>query len=197
MSTGVSTGPCIQAFADDTLLICGTDDPGLLLEISSFATSTIIRHLENKGLHLNLLKSEALLYNKMLKWRILEPLEGDPNHLQVQVGNTLIEPSASLKLLGVNMDSSLSWSNHIQAAIKKANAALPTMVAICQNLFGYSYQARRVMIQGCVLTHLTYCSSVFYHRVALQSNRKAIDQLQCRANHLISRSYRTVSFATS
>lgn len=162
----------LQAFADDTLLICSTDDPALMQTVSAEATKILIQRLESKGLKLNESKSEAILYNKLPKWRKEEPLEGDPEEIYLQIGSTIIEPKRSLKFLGVILDNSLTWDLHIEMAIKKATKALPTLTAICQNLFGYSYKARRIMVHGCILTHLTYCSSIFYHRVALRSNRK-------------------------
>lgn len=85
----------------------------------------------------------------MPKWRLMEPLEGDPEEFKLQVGCTMTDSQEHFKFLGVvldNSDNSLSWNMYTETEVKKASLAVPTLVALRHTLFGYSYYARRIII---------------------------------------------------
>lgn len=178
---------------DDTLVLCSCNDPQNLLQKTKEVTGIVINRLQEKGLVLNTNKSEALLFNSLPRYRQRSPELDDPVNLLIQVGDAVIIPSPSIKYLGVIIDNHLTWYDHIRYAAGKAKAALPTLTAVCTNTFGYSYQARRVMVLGCMLSQFLYCSSVWYHRLPLRTNRTVVLSLQRVACILISRSYRTIS----
>lgn len=182
----ISPGVSVQAYADDTLLICSAENFEELRRTVALATNTVIARLAAKGLELNASKTEALLLCR----RITQL----PDLTQLPVGEgTVVRPTTTMRYLGVTLDDQLTWVEHIRQATDRAVNSLPVLTRICTNMFGYSYRARRTMVQGCVQTHLLYCSSVWYHRAVLKTTRQPLMSVQRKAALLCIRGYRTVS----
>jgi len=56
-------------------------------------------------------------------------------------------------------------------------------------MYGYEYQARKIMFNRYIYSLLQYCSSIFYHRLALKMYCRHIRLLQRRWNIVITRAY--------
>lgn len=124
------SGAHIQAFADDTLVICRTDDPGHLVTHTKNITNEIINRLSYKGLQLNTDKSECLIFNDLPRYWQLSPEPDDPDELQVSIEDTSISPQLSLRFLGLQIEDQLSWQTHINKCINKASTALPILTSL-------------------------------------------------------------------
>ena len=183
----------IVCYADDTLLIVGARDRIDAESSSVAALRSLSDCLAENGLELNQTKTEVLVFNdtpRRLKNRDTRNQYGDPT---INIAGEQLQPSESIKYLGVHLDPKLKFRKHIDEAVAKARRSLPTLLSICQNTFGYSWEARRVMIQGAVYSHLFYCSSVFYHRLSLKIHENHLRELQRQCDRMCVRAYRTIS----
>ena len=92
--------------------------------------------------------------------------------MNMQIGGVKIEQSHTIKLLGVNIDSDLNFSNHIREVCIKSSQQIGVLSRLrnpCQI----------ATIQGAILPHLTYCSTVWHFCRA--SDRRKLEKLQERA----------------
>lgn len=71
--------------------------------------------------------------------------------------------SRTLKYLGVILDDKLSWEWHSRYVFKKATAALPKIAALARNTFGYSSEARKIMLVGTIGAYVNYASAAWAH----------------------------------
>ena len=69
-----------------------------------------------------------------------------------------IQISESEKLLGVHINSSLTWTSHIEATLKKCNSLLFLLNRIKQYL---NVPTRKLFYNAYILPHLEYCCSIW------------------------------------
>lgn len=78
--------------------------------------------------------------------------------LTLNLGNATIQQVESTKLLGVMVDSTLTWSSHINTVVSKMGRAIGTVRRCCSSV---SRPLLRQIVQSLVLCHLNYCSTVW------------------------------------
>ena len=103
-----------------------------------------------------------------------------------------LQPRTQFRYLGVVIDQGFTWIAHLKYIKAKSERVIMTLSRICGRTFGYSYKARKIMYDSCVVTLFHYCSSVFYRRLALASNQKILEATDRKANIGISAAYRTI-----
>ncbi|MCG8031679.1 MAG: reverse transcriptase family protein, partial [Candidatus Thiodiazotropha taylori] len=104
----------------------------------------------------------------------------------------LLELQDSSKYLGVDLQASLSWKNHIDRVTKKANS---TLGFLRRNLKIASEEAKSTAYFSMVRTNLEYCCSVWnpHHKEQI----KKIEMVQRRAARYITHRYRNTSHVSS
>ena len=103
---------CVVNFADDTnLLACGKDFPSTLRKVEDLMCRTNIWFNNNK-LVLNKDKTVAVTFQTKQNLEL-------PN--VIQVGDTDMRLSKSTRFLGIEIDSTLSWKDHVEYLSKKLN----------------------------------------------------------------------------
>ena len=102
----------IQAFADDIMSLAEGD----YLDVIWQRTQTTIKTIENwcQGLNISVLKTKIVMFTWNRKWS-LSPIE---------VCGETIELSNDVKLLGIPLDSKLTFNNHIDNITKKCICTL-------------------------------------------------------------------------
>ena len=88
--------------------------------------------------------------------------------IAVKAKETQVEQTDCLKLLGVFIDHKLNFSKHIQETTKKSGQQVGVIVWL-RNLI--PTEAKLQIFKSAVLTHLTYCSTV-WHFCKASDNRK-------------------------
>ena len=73
---------------------------------------------------------------------------------RIQLSDSLLPPSETIKLLGVVIDRTLSWEHHISKVVQKCFGSLVVL-----NRFRHHFtpEALRLIIQAHVLPHVGYC----------------------------------------
>ena len=141
------------SYADDTQLLdsAHTDDLSTLKKRQENTLIAVQSYLTSNSLKMNPGKTTLLLVGTP------QNLKKVPSfHLDV-AGHTLT-PSPFVKMLGVTVDSTLSWETHISNVVKKCNSILLCLYKIRHHL---TPDVRKLLIQCHVFPHILYCLSVW------------------------------------
>lgn len=183
----------IICYVDDTLLIIGARNR-IDAENQSFVTlEKLSKLLAENGLELNQIETEVLVFNDTahrLKTGDTRNKYGEPT---IEAEGSQLRPMESNKYLGIYLDPRLKSRRHIDEVIDKYRCSLPTLISICQNTLGYSWEARRVMVKGAVYSHVLYCLSAFYHRLSLKIHRNQLRELQHQCDRMCVRACCSIS----
>ena len=76
----------------------------------------------------------------------------------VNFAGHILTPSPSVKMLGVTIDHSLSWEEHISTVVKKCNSILFCLYKIRHFL---TPEVRKFLVQSYVFPYILYCLSVW------------------------------------
>ena len=103
--------------------------------------------------------------------------------LDLSISNMLIKQVEETKLLGVIIESKLSWDKHIQRVVTKMGNTLSVIKRCAKYL---TKQTIKQVIQALVLSHLDYCSTVWSNtslgnirKLQLVQNKAARVALSC------------------
>ena len=80
------------------------------------------------------------------------------NDFQLSIAGSVTKPSPSMRLLGVTIDSRLSWDAHVGQIIKTCNAILISPYRFRHH---FSHEALKLLIETHVFPHILYCISVW------------------------------------
>ena len=89
------------------------------------------------------------------------------------IGGVQIEQSQNMKLLGVNIDSVINFSNHIGELCRKTSQQIGVLRRL-KNLL--PDHAKLQLFKPAILPHLTYCGTAWHFCRA--SNRPKVERLQ-------------------
>lgn len=162
------TTNCIL-FADDTLLyqpIKSLDDE---LSLQSDLTG-LQRWTELNGMQLNTSKTKVMHISRSRKLAVL------PNY---KLHGTSLTPTPTFKYLGVTINNSLNWNDHINTITSKANK---TLGFIWQIAGGASPKALASLYRSLVLPVLEYGLPVWCPYTA--SNAAKLEKVQRRASRM-------------
>ena len=128
-----------------------------------------------------------------LNWFDVNEMEANPTKFQSMVlGNTAnepisfnirgqtISPSTSVKLLGVEIDDTLSFSAHIKTICFKAGQQINALARLSRTL---NTQTKLVIFNSFILCHFNYCPLVWHH-CSKQSMEK-MEKVQERGLRLV------------
>ena len=145
----------IISYADDTVhLDCSLPDESSLQSLKVRLETTVME------LH-NWFSANSL---KMNQNKTDFMLVGSKQNLKKSAGfnfqncDSTLQPSATVKLLGVTIDAELSWDAHVKRVVKKCNGIL---ISLFKFRHYFSQDAMKILIQTYVFPHITYCLCVW------------------------------------
>ena len=97
----------------------------------------------------------------------------DPN-LTIKFGDNEIDPSPFAKILGVYVDSSLTWEKHVSQVTRRCYCVL---VGLSKMRHKLSCETKKLLVEALVFPHIIYCCTVWGGCTASQKHRiqKAIN----------------------
>ncbi|XDV19517.1 hypothetical protein PO909_024975 [Leuciscus waleckii] len=124
-----------------------TDDPTVAARISS-CLADISTWMKEHHLQLNLAKTELLVL----------PANPSLQHdFTIQLDSSSINPSRSVRNLGVTVDDQLTFTDHISKTARSCRFALHNIRKIRPFL---TEHATQLLVQALVITRLDYCSAL-------------------------------------
>ena len=91
------------------------------------------------------------------------------NHrFSVKMGETQIEPSATVKVLGVTIDSNLTFDAQISSVIRRCYATMSGLAKLAHSL---PKEVKQIIIEALVFPHLSYCMTVWAGCSKVQKHR--------------------------
>ena len=133
-------------YADDnTLHSCDTDLSNLMDNLEK-AGEKAIRWFENNGLKLNSDKCHLLVSGHKYECMVCN------------VGDSKIIETHNVKLLGIHIDSGLTFNDHLHSICKKASSKLNALSRQCAIL---PYHKRKLLMQAFFNSQFLYCPLVW------------------------------------
>ena len=115
-----------------------------------------------------------------------------PVNFNYQLKGHTLKTENSVKYLGVELVSNLSWSNHINKIVKKANS---TLGFLRRNLRISNANIKSIAYFSLVRPNLEYCSSVWNPHTRVLNQK--IEMVQRRAARFVKNKYRNTSSVSS
>ena len=145
----------VISYADDTQLFNHSlPDPkniASLNEILQKSLEAMQRWYASNSLRMNPDKTDLILVGTRQNIAKVKDFK-------ISVAQSIIEPSSSIKLLGVTVDPHLSWDFHISSVVRKCNAILMSLYRFRDH---FSNETLKLIIETHVFPHILYCISVW------------------------------------
>ena len=158
----------IQAFADDIMSLAEGDDLDVIWQRTQTTIKTIENWCQSKGLNISALKTKIVMFTWNRKWS-LRPIE---------VCGETIELSTEVKLLGITLDSKLTFNTHIDNITKKCIGILFQCKRAIGPTWGLSPKVCHWIYTAIIRPTLAYCSIVWIRAVENKTNTKRVERVQ-------------------
>ena len=147
--------------------------------------TTIISELKNEAENVSRWYRANLLHANPKKYQVLvmTPRNVDKeakDECTLAIDNQKLKPTANLRILGVNIDDKLSFTEHISDICKKVSKKIGVLARL-RNLI--SSKTKLQLYLSAILPHLTYCQTVWHF--CKQSERRKLERLQERTLRVI------------
>ena len=142
-------------YADDTSICYQSHDINQLNETINNDLYKLVKWLAGNKLYLNVGKTRAILISTKQKYKALQDHNQD---LRVKIEGKELDIALNTKYLGVNIDSSLDWKDHIEVMSSKVSRAIGFLKHASKLL---PQDALKTLYKGIVEAHFHYCCSVW------------------------------------
>jgi ribonuclease HI len=176
-------GSEIFGFADDTLLLITGNTMDQIRTRANRALKMINDWGKEVKLQFNNDKSAALIITKKQKCKLIT----------LKLGSGQIPIVKSLKYLGVTIDSTLNWTQHINTVLNRAIKTIHRLGIIARNTWGLGSEALKIIYKGAIEPIVLYCSSVWVEAVKRKRIVKSLLRVQRLIAIRIVKAFRTVS----
>lgn len=113
----------------------------------------------------------------------------------VRLGDKPVRSVQSATVLGVVIDSNLSFRPHAQSIGERAAAAFGKMSRVSASSWGIRYAGLRILYQAIFVAIVTYAAGCWWRRATTYMVRSALLRTQRQALILLTKAYRSVSSA--
>ena len=160
------------SYADDTTpYICGQD------------FSSIINVLEpNVNTHFNWFRQNGLIANSSKSHFLTSPYE----RRTLKIHDSIITSSSSEELLGILIDSELTFHDHITRLCSKANQKLSALARVSKYM---TLPKRRLLMSSYITSHFNYCPLVWM--IHNRKLNKKISKVHERALRIVHGDHKT------
>ena len=153
----------LVSYADDTQLLDSAlpEHLPLLKSRQEETIRAVQSYFTENSLKMNPAKTNLLLVGTSQSLK-------KASSFQLDIDNHTLRPLPAVKVLGVTLDSALSWENHISCVVKKCNSIL---FCICKIRHHLTPDTRKLIIETHVFPLILYCLSVWGEAAACHLNR--------------------------
>lgn len=176
-------GVQILGFADDVCILGIARNGEAAATLLNPVLATVAEWMNVNGLKLAPQKTEAVVLTRKNRYE-------NPTLL---VDGHLVPVKKSMRYLGVELDTRLSFTRHIEQASRKASAAALAIARLMPNVGGPS-QPKRALLGTVVSSKMLYASAIWANRgTKIAKNRGEMARAQRTVALRTVRAYRTVS----
>ena len=145
----------VSMYADDTSLCYQSPDMTQVNEAMNSDLKQLDSWLQGNKLSLNVAKTHSLLVSTKQKHKIIKNRKED---LELKIRDNELEVVQKTKYLGVKIDSSLDWKEHIKSVSTKISRAIGFLKHAKSFL---PLESLKTLYTGIVEPHFRYCCSVW------------------------------------
>lgn len=138
-------------YADDSTVYAASNSHSELNILLQHELDLVIEWVDRNRLSLNIAKTKCIALGSHATVK-------RQNTLTLSIKHTAIEQVYKVKLLGLNIDEKLSWSNHIDDVAMRMGRAV-SVINRCS--YYMNDHTIKLVIQALVLSHIDYCSIVW------------------------------------
>ena len=174
----LTLGSDLHNFADDNTVTAVAETIQFLINSLEIKTSKAIQWMENNDMIANPEKFKAIVLTK---------------HDEQTVGSEFnfsgitIYSSAEVDLLGVKLDTKLSFESHISKMCKKAAGQLNALKRLQGSVI--SYNTRKALAESFILSNFNYCPLVWYF--STQKQLQMMEKIQERVLRFLHNDYKS------
>ncbi len=163
----------VYNYADDNTLSYHHADPKVVKDVLEKSSTIAIRWFRVNHMKANPGKFQAMVLSRA-------------NHINLtfEIGNTVIKPSTSVRLLGVNIDEKLNFNEHIAQLCKKAGKQVNAMSRL-SNVLGKD--SKLSILKSFVLSNFNYCPLVYH--ICGKGNSLKMERLLERGLRIVSNDF--------
>jgi hypothetical protein len=159
------TSSTLLNYADDNTLVYNHNDQDVLISMLSHDSNIAVKWFHDNGMQANPGKFQAIISHRCA--RDFKP---------ISVGNVIVNPDKSVKLLGVTFDVKLSFDEHVSNICKKASCQLNVLKRFSNTL---STENKLRIYHSFILSNFIYCPIVWHF--CSKSKSSMIERIQERA----------------
>lgn len=139
-------------FADDSTISVTGNNIDYLTNTLNSILQDILQWCNDNRMKLNVAKTKAMCMGSKQKYATSK------QNFNIVIDGKEVQQSRCEKVLGVFVNSNLSWSDHISNIVKKVNS----QIGLLSRIKRYLDQKRRLMFYNAyILPHLDYCCSLW------------------------------------
>lgn len=175
-------GVAMIGFADDVAMVVTAINEQFLMTAANTGLQLVTNWMERKQLKLAPEKTEAVLLTTKRKLSRI--------HFNIQ--STVVVPSKAVKYLGVWLDSKLTYAEHINKTIQKAEKTLTALARLMPNIGGPRAAKRRILA-SVAHSQILYAAPTWYPATKLKYVQQRLKRAQRGILIRIISAYRTIS----
>ena len=157
------------AFVDDATLLITGSDPATLYSIMQDYLNRVQKWAEDNGLQFCPRKTTSTLFSHRRRPRKLPKLF---------INGTHIPDTKTVKLLGITLDSKLTWQPHIDQRIKACKNSIMRLRPLLNHTWSPQPRYTRWLVEGVIYPMLLYGSLVWAKATERKPVQKALYKLQ-------------------
>ena len=176
-----------QAFADDSQVIVVSENLFEGQKLTNLLLAKLSNHAKEKKQSYNVSKTKAMIFTKR---KIPFPLELYLDNLQIKI-------LQKTKLLGVTLDSHLTWRSHIDNQVSKCKKLIFALNSCCKLKWGISPNILRTIWTGVIEQIALYGSPAWASCIDKKWLSSKLESLQRLMSIKIIKSFKNVSYESS
>jgi len=162
----------IYNYADDNTLSYSHSDPEVIKTRLEMASNVAITWFSQNYMKTNPSKFQAICFSR------------NNISLDLNICNTIIKTDKTVKLLGIELDNRLSFTQHVTTICKKAARQVNALYRISKDL---DYDSKLKIYESFIMSNFIYCSAAYNNFNA--TNDRKIEKLNKRALRLVCNDY--------
>ena len=163
----------LYGYADDNTLSKAAKDAASLKRALERDTANMLSWFTENYMSANPDKFQAIVFRMK-----------NPETMNFAVGNVTINPSQSVKLLGIEIDSKLNFDTHVHEICQKAARQINALKRLSKFL---NLDSRMAIFRSFITSNFGYCSLV-WHACSAKNTQK-LEKLQLRALRFVYHDY--------